>query len=1011
MLKLRYAIVLLLLGPWVGPAVAEQADNETKAPKTPPVYYQLVLDKAMYRGDTPGDPRELVMDLVQYGDDWGAVYAVSRNFNMPFHKGAVHEASVKNDEITLRVSTVITPDKWIKGGQGSYTIELKRDGRRLGGTFTGQYNDKKVSGTATGEVYAPQRSKDRRPLQPQEHPRILFRKHELPALKAKMNTPFGKAAINRMKEAGTPTALGMLYQLTGDKEWARKAEKEAELYLSGKKPSADPFVPKKPLWAQLEETALVYDLCYDALSEDFKRRYRAYLANFAFQAYFAPESLGTTNWHVVSNHVANVYSGLTHGALAVFDEPAPKPEPPSQPFLQETVPPDKDFTPAKGVPVVKLTPGQSPTEWLHTKPMFQATPDDPREVFYGLEDLRPKPGDTLHVGDFSLELKKMNEKFRSDDKIGGLEIDSVLSPHANAKAQLDKPFTIVLYTVIKVDKPGKYTIFNPTSRANLSQLALAGKLLSHGQVVKLKPGYYPLMAMAQWRMKWGHFAPGIWPYKEGAEKAWAKQAEKLKGKYETRKSAYDTVLATWKRTGGGNPAFTRLMRLARFTSYLHCTDAVGRGGFQAEVGHYSLDAMSGHAKLWPAYRRVMGYDLAPDFQYPDYIPRKLVGGPQDINGTTAIPNRFFAALFPSVREQWKTDVLKAWQVWQKVDNTELPVEVLAEDPVRAFISYPLDMKPTPIGTNLPRVWKAPDLGYYAIRSGWGEDTFIAQVFLKSQIISGWNGANAGTYRLRGLGQNWATGTSSRVRNRQNENVVWLPEGGLNDGGRAFLTHLAMDEKARTMVLSADLDEIYSRKGRYWYSKYGHLRFPVVSVPKGEKIPPPSNITGKRSLAFDFSGISGAPCLFALVDQIDGGDEYTRQWLFQPPKPEGKAKKGENLLKQIVTTRDDGFAIAPEKTDATLDGTFAYPRKVNVDTDPMIREIIKKWGKAQGTKLKFVIDAVRVPGEDHFFFVGTIVPKGQTHPDVKVSGKGLSATVTVGRRTVRFNGKNLVLDKK
>ncbi|MFW5841563.1 MAG: hypothetical protein ACOCZE_13350, partial [Planctomycetota bacterium] len=423
---------------------------------------------------------------------------------------------------------------------------------------------------------------------------------------------------------------------------------------------------------------------------------------------------------------------------------------------------------------------------------------------------------------------------------------------------------------------------------------------------------------------------------------------------------------------------------------------------------YSLDSMSGHAKLWPAYRRVMGYDLAPDFQYPDYIPRKLVGGPQDINGTTAIPNRFFAALFPVIRPQWQPDVLTAWQNLQKVDDTDLPVEVLAEDPVRAFISYPLEMTPAPVGKNLPLVWQAPDLGYYAIRSGWDKDAFIAQVFLKSQIISGWNGANAGTFRLRGLEQNWATGTSDRVRNRQNENVVWLPEGDLNDGGRAFLRHLEMDPKARTMVISADLDELYSRKERFWYSKYGHLRFPVVN--SDEPLPPPSNITGMRSLAFDFSGASGAPCLFAVVDKIEGGKDYTRQWLFQPPAPEGKTKKGENLLKQIVSTRDDGFSIAPEKSDATLSGTFAYPEKVSVHTDPMIREIIKKWGKAQGTKLKFVIDAIRVPGEDHFFFVGTVVPAGTEHPKVDVKGSGLEARVTVGRRTVRFDGEKILLDK-
>jgi hypothetical protein len=48
---------------------------------------------------------------------------------------------------------------------------------------------------------------------------------------------------------------------------------------------------------------------------------------------------------------------------------------------------------------------------------------------------------------------------------------------------------------------------------------------------------------------------------------------------------------------GGDPVFARMLRLGHFTSWLHCTDAVGRGGFQGEVGHYHMDACSGHAKL------------------------------------------------------------------------------------------------------------------------------------------------------------------------------------------------------------------------------------------------------------------------------------------------------------------------------------------------------------------------------------------------------------------------------
>jgi hypothetical protein len=53
--------------------------------------------------------------------------------------------------------------------------------------------------------------------------------------------------------------------------------------------------------------------------------------------------------------------------------------------------------------------------------------------------------------------------------------------------------------------------------------------------------------------------------------------------------------------------------------------------------------------------------------------------------------------------------------------------------------------------------------------------------------------------------------------------------------------------------------------------------------------------------------------------------------------------------------------------------------------------------------------VRVAGKDHFFFVATIASGPQ--PPVQISGAGLGATVTVGKRTVAFDGEKIVLGTK
>jgi len=46
----------------------------------------------------------------------------------------------------------------------------------------------------------------------------------------------------------------------------------------------------------------------------------------------------------------------------------------------------------------------------------------------------------------------------------------------------------------------------------------------------------------------------------------------------------------WKPSGGANLAYLMTFHRGRLMMYLHYREAVGSGGFQAEVGHYSMNA-------------------------------------------------------------------------------------------------------------------------------------------------------------------------------------------------------------------------------------------------------------------------------------------------------------------------------------------------------------------------------------------------------------------------------------
>lgn len=126
-----------------------------------------------------------------------------------------------------------------------------------------------------------------------------------------------------------------------------------------------------------------------------------------------------------------------------------------------------------------------------------------------------------------------------------------------------------------------------------------------------------------------------------------------------------------------------------------------------------------------------------------------------------------------------------------------------------------------------------------------------------------------------------------------------------------------------------------------YERYGNVR--------KESAFRDSGIRGMRSIGVDYSGRSGATCLLAIVDRIEGGKSKLWMWHVEGGTAEKKTKG----------LQPDGVdVLARTKTDG-----------------------------------------------DAFFVVVTL-HKGDP-PPVKVEGPGLDARVTVGRQKVRFDGTKIV----
>jgi len=163
-----------------------------------------------------------------------------------------------------------------------------------------------------------------RPPKCGEHPRLLFRRSDLPALRSKAETPEGKAILRRLRRLldgrdgetmttafqsrgqipggggskpelqeqlgvytiGHAAGYGLLYQLTGDRRYAEFGRRCLAKALEGV-PDRDARygfrTPGGPLRAgpSLGWYAVGYDLCYDGLSEADREKFGRAIAQYS----------------------------------------------------------------------------------------------------------------------------------------------------------------------------------------------------------------------------------------------------------------------------------------------------------------------------------------------------------------------------------------------------------------------------------------------------------------------------------------------------------------------------------------------------------------------------------------------------------------------------------------------------------------------------------------------------------------------------------------------------------
>jgi len=1015
---------------------------------------EMILNGAIYHGSNQApDSPSLILDLEAKDGKWEPVWGYGLSFVHNASSGKVMEGELRGDTLRLKIAMRIGGDIWIAGGRATYDVQLRLgpDGTYVG-TYTGVFRDSPASGKATATLKPPRPPipADFVPVQPGEHPRVLFRKKDLPELRKKFNTPFGKQFEAVSRAGSDPIALGVLYQLTGHKDYAMDALPFVRETMLKQDPG---FLGLGQVWGpRMCEVAITYDLCYDVWPQDFRKMVDGYLLWMTDRCLRFMSSLSTAaNTHPSSNFSGPMRGGGAIASLVLWGERAPEPQAPHDGGNEAVViPPLPDFTPVKGVPIyifrsddrpAKWRQGapmiQRPTDWVWSDPLPFVAQDDVLASVGGYAKARPAPGMTVtvprsptggtnappsirfHRPDEVYVIPEVVEERLTPDEVKDLKIRSYFEDVTRP----DKTSLLFCYLRIPAAQLLRFNKDQGGTRAWMNGVEIFGD-----DFIRVQDGVYSLLIQHHNEAPLEGFSAEFVPVaEENLQHAMADRRVKYKKAFED----FQDDLMAWKASGGLDPKREYLFGLGREEMNVVYRVMMGNGGFQTEGESYTLHSADCPLQYAVAYRKMFGRDVTP-YPRPTHFPPRYVAqaifpGDQTarsgkavvlpVNGPGwGVPVGWLTVGFPIVPDQLKPGVLWAWNRLTGVDpagiadGSGFTGSTLFGDHIRAtpyytFLHYPLDLQPKHPSECFANTWAADSKGLYVFRNGWkGDDDIVLQVFAKNQVNKGHNQANAGTFTLYGLGKTWIESTPDRDCPRWKQNVVMFPEDENNmlDSETGVTTYSRL-EKDGSGAVSVNLDFIYSggrivrTNGVPVLRKDGKPQRINLNDQNGIHLPEnvePDGIKGMRAFGVDYSGKCGAPVLLVVVDKITGGGE--RIWVCNGS---GGAVPDRNTF---IRTQDDAslattFVVPAEAKQAS--GAITYTETKTISTNIYGRTKTT----VQASTNTVSVDGIK--GKDNFFTIMTL-QRGAA-PKVVVEGQGLDAKVTVGSRKVSFDGQKVV----
>ena len=340
----------------------------------------LYLDKGLHR--EAGSWAELELEFAVEDGRWPETgWGYAMHFGRGVHLPRILKNKVDGDVRRLTIEMDVAPDNWRTGGWAAYELEITREGKTFSGKFEGtcwrggpllggayrqwpsclkakggaSFRDgmaarralsESKEGVSTngvvrghiGPAWPGGNPEHKRPM-PGEHPRLAFRKDDIPKLRRlARETPEGKAILARALEVRgkgdsstdkfttwPAVGYGFAYVMTGKLDYAREARRivHETIFANAAGRQGKGVVQDIHHGPRLQGLALAFDLCYDAWDEEFRLRCIDEIQRRTWElrlGEFEGKRMSGYNPNPWSNHNAIRVACAGLGALAILGE-------------------------------------------------------------------------------------------------------------------------------------------------------------------------------------------------------------------------------------------------------------------------------------------------------------------------------------------------------------------------------------------------------------------------------------------------------------------------------------------------------------------------------------------------------------------------------------------------------------------------------------------------------------------------------------------------------------------